>query len=60
MSMRTLRRQVARNQANKMAAHGKNGKSIKLFHMIWDGQQEARGKGVVAKKKAPPRKRETT
>lgn len=51
-NMRSYRRAVARAKANKMSHYGKNGKSIKLFHMIWDGQQEAAGKGVLAKKKA--------
>ncbi len=56
-NMRSFKRQVTRAKANKMAAYGKNGKSIKLFHMIWDGQQEAAGKGVVAKKKAAAQKK---
>lgn len=51
-NMRSFKRQVTRAKANRMAAYGKNGKSIKLFRMIWDGQQEAAGKGVIAKKKA--------
>ena len=50
--MRKYKRAVTRAKANKMAAYGKNGKSIKLFHYLWDGQQEAAGKGVIAKKKA--------
>lgn len=57
-NMRSYRRAVTRAKANKMAAYGKNGKSIKLFHMIWDGQQEAAGKGVIAKKKAAAKKKE--
>lgn len=50
-NMRKHRRAVARAKANKMSKYGKNGKSIKLFHMIRDVQQEAAGKGVLAKKK---------
>lgn len=57
-NMRKFKRQVARNKANKLAAYGKNGKSVKLFHMIWDGQQEAAGKGTIAKKKAAAKKKE--
>ena len=51
-NMRKYRRATARAKAKKMSDYGKNGKSIKLFHMIWDGKQAAAGKDVQAKKKA--------
>ena len=59
-NMRSYKRKLARNKANTMADGGKNGKSVAIFRMIWDGQQEAAGKGTLAKKKAKAKKRQET
>lgn len=59
--MRKYQRAVIRAKANKLSHYGKNGKSIKLFRMMWQGYQEATGKIPTAvqaaeKKKAKEKK----
>jgi hypothetical protein len=61
--MRKYQRAVIRAKANKLSHYGKNGKSIKLFRMMWRGYQEATGKVPTAvqaaeKKKAKEKKRD--
>ena len=51
-NMRKYKRALTRAKANKMSHYGRNGKSVKLFRMIWDGELEAAGKGALAKKQA--------
>lgn len=51
-NMRKHRRAVVRAKADKMSHYGKNGKSVEIFRMIWNGELEAKNKGRMAKKAA--------
>lgn len=48
--MRKLRRMVLRNEANKLSAYGKNGKSIKIFRSLWEDYKELQQHKELAKK----------
>lgn len=54
--MRKYTRAVLRAKANRLSNYGRNGKSIKLFRMLWRGHQEVKGKVVTAAKKAEKQK----
>lgn len=54
--MRKYQRAVIRAKANKLSQYGKKGKSIKLFHMMWQGYQESKKKVPTAVKAAKKKK----
>lgn len=49
-TFRKLKRQQAKNKAQRLSSNGKHGKSSKLFKMVWRGQQEIEKRTAREKK----------
>ena len=49
-TFRKLKRQQAKNKAQRLSDNGKHGKSSKLFKMVWRGQREIEKRAAREKK----------